>query len=291
LILLNGKDFGQPQVNHLVFLHRISVHALRFERGQYRFEFRAVGASANCSAPMTVLNTIVADQLQAFKNEVDSMGQHGPTIEDNIVAVLQGYMEDVDRIVFNGDGYSEAWEKEAADRGLPNNKTTPDAIQAMVSERAKEVFGRQRIFNERELHSRYEVQLENYVNKIAIEADLLQEMSRTYVLPAAYESINKLGETYRNLNDMGLKDQAQNIVAQVSPLTDLTIELNDGLSQLMEVKDAADRLSEASEVAKAYADLVKPHFDKIRASIDKLEGQVDERIWQLPKYRELLFIR
>ena len=161
----------------------------------------------------------------------------------------------------------------------------------MVSERSKEVFGRQGVFNERELHSRYEVQLENYVNKIAIEADLLQEMSRTYVLPAAHESINKLGETYRNLNDMGLKDQAQSIVAQVSPLTDLTTELHYDLSQLTEAKDAADRLSDASEVAQAYADRVKPHFDKIRASIDKLEGQVDEKIWQLPKYRELLFIR
>ncbi len=256
-----------------------------------RFEFRAVGASANCAAPMTVLNTIVADQLEAFKKEVDSRGQHSPNREDNIVAVLQGYMEDVDRIVFNGDGYSGAWEKEAAARGLPNNKTTPDAIKVMVSERSKEVFGRQRVFNERELHSRYEVLLENYINKIAIEADLLQEMSRTYVLPAAHESINKLGETYRNLNDMGLKDQAQSLVAQVSPLTDLTIELHNGLSQLMEAKDAADRLSDAPEVAQAYADRVKPHFDKIRASIDKLEGQVDNKIWQLPKYRELLFIR
>ena len=133
--------------------------------------------------------------------------------------------------------------------------------------------------------------LDNYINKIAIEADLLQEMSRTYVLPAAHESINKLGETYRNLNDMGLKDQAQSIVAQVSPLTDLTIALHNGLSQLMEAKEAADGLSYASEVAQPYADRVKPHFDKIRASIDKLEGQIDDRIWQLPKYRELLFIR
>ena len=90
---------------------------------------------------------------------------------------------------------------------------------------------------------------------------------------------------------MGLKDQAQSIVAQVSPLTDLTTELHNGLSQLMEAKDAADRLSDASKLAQAYADRVKPHFDKIRASIDKLEGQVDEKIWQLPKYRELLFIR
>ncbi|MFT5515628.1 MAG: glutamine synthetase [Rhodothermales bacterium] len=256
-----------------------------------RFEFRAVGASANCAAPMTVLNTIVADQLEAFKKEVDSRSEDSSNREDSIVAVLQGYMEDVDRIVFNGDGYSAAWETEAASRGLPNNKTTPDAIKALISDRSKEVFGRQRVFNERELESRYEVQLENYINTIAIEADLLQEMSRTYVLPAANESINNLGETYRNLNNMGLKDQAESFVAQVRPLTDLTIELHNSLSRLKETKDAADRLGGASEVAKAYADRVKPHFDEIRASIDKLEVQVDNKIWQLPKYRELLFIR
>ena len=256
-----------------------------------RFEFRAVGASANCAPPMTVLNTIVADQLEAFKKAVDSRSQHGPSREADIVAVLQGYMEDVERIIFNGDGYSDAWAKEAATRGLPNTKTTPDAIKAMVSERSKEVFGRQRVFNERELESRYEMLLENYINKLAIEADLLQEMSRTYVLPAAHESINKLGETYRNLNDMGLKDQAQSIVAQVSQLTDLAIELHSGLSQLTEAKDVAESSSDASGVAQAYADRVKPQFDKIRASIDKLEGLVDDKIWQLPKYRDLLFIR
>ena len=112
----------------------------------------------------------------------------------------------------------------------------------MVSERARDVFGR---------HSRYDVLLENYINKIAIEADLLQEMSRTYVLPAAYESINTLSETYRNLNDMGLTDQAQSMVDEVSPLTDLTVDLHNGLSQLMEAKEDADRLSDAPEIAQA----------------------------------------
>jgi glutamine synthetase len=162
-----------------------------------RFEFRAVGGSANCAAPMTVLNTIVANQLQAFKKEVDSRNQHSANTEDNIVAVLQGYLEDVERIVFNGNGYSEDWEKEAMARGLSNNKTTPIALKAMISEKSKEVFKNQHVFNENELQSRYEVLIENYVNKVGIEADLLGEMSRTFVLPAANEHLNKLGETYR----------------------------------------------------------------------------------------------
>ena len=173
-----------------------------------RFEFRAVGGTANCAAPMTVLNTIVANQLQAFKKEVDSRNQHNPDIEANIVAVLQGYKEDVERIVFNGNGYSEDWEKEAGARGLSNNKTTPVALKAMISEKSKEVFENQHVFNEAELHSRYEVQIENYLNKVGIEADLLEEMSRTFILPATNAHLNKLGETYRNLTDMGLKNKA-----------------------------------------------------------------------------------
>jgi len=256
-----------------------------------RFEFRAVGGSANCAAPMTVLNTIVANQLQAFKKEVDSRNQHTQKSEDSIVAVLQGYMEEVERIVFNGDGYSEAWEKEAMARGLSNNKTTPVALKAMISEKSQEVFANQHVFNENELHSRYEVLLENYINKVGIEADLLEEMSRTFVLPAANEHLNKLGETYRTLSDMGLKDQAQSVVAQVTPVTDSTEMLSADLSRLVEAKSAADSIDDAGQKAEAYVDQVKPLFDDVRASIDKLEGLVDDKIWPVPKYRELLFLR
>ncbi len=256
-----------------------------------RFEFRAVGGSANCAAPMTVLNTIVANQLQAFKKEVDGRNQSNPKTEDNIVAVLQGYMDDVERIVFNGDGYSEAWEQEAMARGLSNNKTTPVALKAMISEKSKEVFANQHVLNENELHSRYEVLLENYINKVGIEADLLEEMSRTFVLPAANEHLNKLGETYRTLSDMGLKNQTQSVIAQVTPVTDSTESLSADLSRLMEAKSAADGIDDASQRAEAYADQVKPLFDDVRASIDKLEGLVDDKIWPVPKYRELLFLR
>ena len=256
-----------------------------------RFEFRAVGASANCAAPMTVLNTIVANQLAAFGREVDSRTQTNPNTEENIVAVLQGYMADVERVVFNGNGYAEEWEKEAAARGLSNNKTTPVALEAMISDKAKSVFSAQGVFNERELHSRHEVLLENYINKIAIEADLFEEMSRTYVLPVAFDAINKLGETHRNLNDMGLDDEAQSIVAQAASIAGPTNELTKDLAELMEAKAAADAMSDTAAMAQAYCDRVKPYFDAVRASIDRLEGLVDKKIWPLPKYRELLFLR
>ena len=256
-----------------------------------RFEFRAVGGSANSAGPMTVLNTIVANQLQAFEREVDRRNQHSPNTEDNIVAVLQGYKEDVERIVFNGDGYSEAWEKEAMARGLSNNKTTPVALKAMISEKSREVFSSQHVFTDNELQSRYEVLVEQYMNKVGIEADLLEEMSRTFILPAANEHLNKLGETYRTLGEMELKSQAQNMLAQVTPITDCTERLSQDLSRLMEAKSAADSVSDAGQRAEAYADLVKPLFGEVRASIDNLEGLVDDKIWPLPKYRELLFLR
>ena len=264
-----------------------------------RFEFRAVGGSANSAAPMTVLNTIVANQLQAFKKEVDSRNQKNPNTEDNIVSVLQEYKEDIERIVFNGDGYSEAWEKEAVARGLSNNKTTPVALKAMISEKSKEVFENQHVFSENdqhvfsenELHSRYEVLIEHYLNKVGIEADLLEEMSRTFILPAANEHLNKLGETYRNLSDMGLKNQAQSVVAKVTQITDFTQSLSEDLPRLMEAKSAADNIGDAGQRAEAYAEQVKPLFGDVRASIDKLEGLVDDKIWPMPKYRELLFLR
>ena len=119
----------------------------------------------------------------------------------------------------------------------------------------------------------------------------MEEMGRTFILPAANEHLNKLGETYRNLSDMGLKKQAQSVVAQVTPITDLTERLTEDLPRLLEAKSAADSIADAGQKAEAYADRVKPLFGDVRASIDKLEGLVDDQFWPLPKYRELLFLQ
>ena len=256
-----------------------------------RFEFRAVGASANCAAPMTVLNTILANQLTAFSDEVERRTQTNQNTEATIVAVLQSYMDDAERVVFNGNGYSPEWEQEAAARGLSNSKTTPDALKAMISDKARHVFGTQGVFNERELDSRYEVQLENYINKIAIEADLLDELSRTHILPAAFEAINKLGQTHRNLTEMGLEQETRSIVAQAVPIAAQADRITNGLTELGEAKAAADALDDTAARAQTYCDRVKPLFDMIRPSIDTLEAMVDDKLWPLPKYRELLFLR
>ncbi len=256
-----------------------------------RFEFRAVGASANCAAPMTTLNTIVANQLAAFSAEVDRRAQDDPNTDQIIVDLLRGYMPEVERVVFNGNGYSPEWELEAAARGLSNNKTTPAALPAMISDQAREVFGAQNVFSERELHSRYDVLLENYTNTVVIEADLLEELSRTHVLPAAYAAINQLSETHRNLTALGLETEAQGVVSQVSAIAEQATMLTNGLMELAVARSAADAISDTAAIAGAYCDRVKPLFDSTRACIDALEALVDDKLWTLPKYRELLFLR
>jgi glutamine synthetase len=256
-----------------------------------RFEFRAVGASANCAAPLTVLNTIVADQLQNFATQVEELDSNGDDVQSNLIYVLQSYMRDVDRIVFNGDGYAKEWEIEAEKRGLSNNKTTPAALKAMLSERTTAVFERQHVLNADELQARYNVLIENYIHTIGIEADLFQEMSHNYVFPAAYQTMNRLAETYRNLQAMGLSEQTDFLIEQTSQLQELCGELNQSLKKLQDAVDSANDLGEQAAVAAAFAENVKPRFGQVRTTIDSLEALVDDKEWKLPKYRELLFIR
>jgi glutamine synthetase len=162
-----------------------------------KFEFRAVGASANCSAAMMVLNTIVAHQLIGFKKEVDALIAKGTDKEKAIVKVLQESIKSSERIIYNGDGYSKEWEKEAAKRGLKNIKSTPEALLAYTTPNAKNIFSSHKIFTERELHARYEVLLEEYIKKMDIEMLVIEEMIHTHILPAAYTYQNILIENHR----------------------------------------------------------------------------------------------
>ena len=297
-----GLTSGAATEDEVIDLGLTKIHAITKDKGDRnrtspfafignRFELRAVGSSANCANPMTMLNTIVATQLNAFKADVDAQIAKGKDKEAALVAVLQGYVDSVDRIVFNGDGYSAEWEKEAAKRGLSNNKTTPSALGALVTDEAKRIFSDLGIFNEREIESRYEVALENYINKIQMESELFQEMGRTHVLPAAFAMINRLGETHRNLDSLGLDKQAKSVAEQIETISSLTAKLNTDLGKLAKAQAKADGKSDPVAMAKSYADDVKPLFDNVRASIDKLEVNVDDQDWRLAKYRELLFIR
>lgn len=285
-------DLGLTKIPQIEKDHTDRNRTSPFPFTDNRFEFRAVGASAHCAAPITVLNTIVADQLTLFKNEVDLLNANNPNTEANVIAVLQRYKDAVNRIVFNGNGYSKEWEVEAEKRGLSNNKNTPEALKVLLTESSKTLFERQRVFSSKELESRCEVLLENYINKVNIEANLFVEMSQSFILPSVYKTINRLSEVHSNLKNMGMENQAKTLVEKnVSPISYLSEKISKDLIGLKTELAQAQALEESMEKASRYADNVIPYFEKLRTSVDMLEGLVEDEYWNLPKYRELLFIR
>jgi glutamine synthetase len=258
-----------------------------------KFEFRAVGSSANCANAMTVLNTIMAETLKTFKKEVDDLIGKGEKKEIAILHVIKEYIISSEPILFEGNGYSEEWEKEAERRGLPNVKTTPLALDAMVTEKAKALFANNKVYTHAELEARHEIELEKYIKKVQIEGRLMADLATTYILPAAINYQNKLIENLRGLKDTGLAegmcDQRTELVNRLSKhineVSRLTVEM-------VEARKIANNIEGSRDKAIAYCiDIKEPFFDALRYHADKLEQLVDDKEWYLPKYRELLFLR
>lgn len=257
-----------------------------------KFEFRAVGSSANCASPMLVLNTIVAETLKQFKKEVDELIAKGEKKEIALLHVLRNYIAESKKIRFEGDNYSEEWAQEAARRGLSNFKTTPEALDAFVTDKAKAVFFSNNIFSERELDARHEIMLEDYVKKVQIEARILGYMATNHILPAAIEYQNKLIENIRGLKDVGLPETAYK--AQLNLLTLMSNhiqQINDNVEAMIAARKKANNEESMHKRADLYCNEVKPFFDTIRYHADKLELIIEDKLWPLPKYRELLFLR
>ena len=257
-----------------------------------KWEFRAVGSSANCASPMVVLNTIVAQTLKEFKMDVDSLMDKGEKKEIAILHVLRNYIKASKRIRFEGDNYSAEWAEEAARRGLSNFKTTPEALNAYVSESAKKLFYGNGIFSERELEARHEIMLEEYVKKVQIEARILGYLATNHVLPAAIEYQNKLIQNVQGLQSIGIGEHSYkaqlNLIGVISGHIQ---EINDKVEAMIEARKQANNEEDMHGRADAYCHDVKPYFDSIRWHSDKLELIVDDKLWPLPKYRELLFLR
>ncbi|MDX2001649.1 MAG: glutamine synthetase III [Chitinophagales bacterium] len=256
-----------------------------------KFEFRAVGASANCSAAMMTLNTIVAHQLVEFKKEVDALIAKGTEKQTAIITILQRYVTEAERAIFNGDGYSKEWEKEANKRGLSNTKSTPDALKAFVSEKAEKIFTSYNIFNSRELHARYHVLLEQYIKQMEIEMLVIEEMVHTHILPSAFQYIGMLTDTYRGLKEMGLNKAADKTKEEVELVYNHFAELKENVKEMIALKEKAFSKTDEQQVAQLISDKIKPYFEEIRKHADQLEKLVDDNLWRLPKYRELLFVR
>lgn len=260
-----------------------------------KFEFRAVGSSANCSNAMTTLNTIVAKQLKDFKVEVDKLiDTKGMKKDDAIFNVLREYIKLSKNILFEGDGYSEAWEKEAAKRGLSNFKTTPEALKARASKQALDLFSEMKIMNHVEMEARYEIELEEYTKKIQIEGRVLGDITLNHVIPTAIRYQNTLIENVKGLKEIFGSEFEKIAKEQIRLIKEISkhIEgINSKVEEMTNARKKANSLTDAQEMADAYCNKVKPFFEVIREHCDKLELLVDDEIWTLTKYRELLFTK
>jgi glutamine synthetase len=258
-----------------------------------KFEFRAVGSSANCGNAMTVLNTIMAETLKNFKAEVDGLIEKGDKKEVAIMHVIQKYIVDSKAVLFEGDGYSEEWHKEAEKRGLPNLKTTPVALDAMVTDKAKHLFESNNIYTHVELEARHEIELEKYIKKVQIEARVMGDLALNHILPAAIKYQNQLICNIKGLKDIGIDEPLyRSQVAILRELSEHIQSVHEQVHLMVEERKKANNISDTRAKAIAYCDEVKGrYFDEIRYHVDKLEHLVNDDDWTLPKYRELLFLR
>jgi glutamine synthetase len=258
-----------------------------------KFEFRAVGSSANCAVPMTTLNTVMAETLKTFKVEVDGLIEKGEKKEVAILQIIRKYIVESKKVLFEGDGYSEEWATEAEKRGLENVKTTPLALDAYVTDKSKQLFESNNIYTHLELEARHEIMLEEYVKKVQIEARVMGDLASTYILPAAVKYQNVLLQNINGLKDAGIEASGYaNQLAIVKIISDHINNISDKTEAMIQARKKANDLTDIRTKAIAYCEEVKgTFFDDIRYHVDKLELMVDDNFWTLPKYREILFLR
>ena len=258
-----------------------------------KFEFRAVGSTANSANPMTVLNTIVAKQLKEFKMEVDKLiDGKGLKKDEAIFNVLREYIKSSKNILFEGNGYGDAWEKEAKKRGLSNNKTTPEALKVRISKKAIALFEEMNVMSKVETEARYEIENEEYTLHIQIESRVLGDIAGNHVIPTAVRYQNMLIKNVSGLKEIFGKDFENHASHQIKIIKGISIHIeaiHEKVESMIEARKKANNQNDAIKKAEMYCKEVKPFFDEIRYHCDKLELMVDDEIWPLTKYRELLF--
>ncbi|HNP97882.1 MAG TPA: glutamine synthetase III [Bacteroidia bacterium] len=257
-----------------------------------KFEFRAVGSSANCSNAMMVLNTIMANQLRKFKKEVDTLIDKGTKKDEAILKVLRQYIVDSKNIRFEGNGYGDEWVKEAKKRGLSNLTTTPPALDAYVSKSSLKLFEEVGIFSHREVEARHEILLETYIKKIQIESRVMGDLAINHIIPAAIRYQTVLAKNVEGLKNIGMKTDSMSM--QMDMIKEISEHLNmikSNVDNMIEARKKANKIENVRAKAVAYCDEVRSYFDVIRYHVDKLEIMVDDELWPLAKYRELVMIR
>lgn len=257
-----------------------------------KFELRAVGSSANSANPMTILNLIVADQLNKFKTEVDKLIKKGEKKDVALMTVIKRYIKESKSIRFEGNGYSEEWAQEAEKRGLSNIKTTPKALDVLLDPKTDKLFEENGVFTKRESHARHEILLESYFKKLQIEARVMGELVDNVIIPTAISYQTTLIENVKGLKDIGLG--ADTYEAQMDIIKKISEHVNfikTNNKKMIDERKKANNIEDVRDKSIAYDENVKSYFDPIRYHVDKLEQLVDDAKWPLPKFRELLFIK
>ncbi|MDD6209295.1 MAG: glutamine synthetase type III, partial [Bacteroidales bacterium] len=290
-----GLELGVAQVPEILLDNTDRNRTSPFAFTGNRFEFRAVGSSANCGETMIVLNTAVAAQLKEFRAAVDALITKGEQKEKAIISVIKGYIRESKPIRFDGNGYSDEWKEEAKKRGLDCETSVPIIFDRYVAPDSIRMFAETNVLSEVELHSRSEVKWETYTKKIQIEARVLGDLAMNHILPVAsryqgilLDNVAKIKALFSEKKAAELAEQDMDIIEKIAMHSCV---IKQKVDQMVEARKIDNKIVSEREKAIAYHDDVTPLLDEIRYHIDKLELIVDNEMWTLPKYRELLFIR
>jgi len=260
-----------------------------------KFEFRAVGSSANCAVAMYTLNTIVAKQLNEFKKAVDAEIEKGTKKDEALLAIIRKYIKESKKIRFEGNGYSDEWKAEAKKRGLSNFADTPRAIDVLTDKKYIKLFEEMEVLTPVEMHARHEIELDKYVLKIQVESRIIGDFAQNHIIPVVVNYQNRLISNVKGLIDVfGEKEGKKQADQQMRVITEISNHVNTILTkvdEMIEERKKANNLGNSRDKAIAYCDKVKPYFDEIRYHVDKLELCVDDELWPLPKMREMLYTK
>ena len=260
-----------------------------------KFEFRAVGASANCASAMTTLNSAVAEQLIAFKKDVDKLINKGVKKDEAVFQVLRKYIIESKLIRFEGNNYSEEWKKEAAKRGLTNVGNVPEVLDSYLTEKSIKLFVNLDVLTEREIEARNHVRLDTYTKKIQIESRVLGDLAINHIVPTAVKYQTILTENIKGLKeifpDKEFTELSKARIDLIRNISEHVSYIKSKVTEMIEARKVANIIEDEREKAIAYSKTIVPFLDDIRYHIDKLELVVDDEIWPLPKYREILFTR
>jgi glutamine synthetase len=290
-----GMKLDIPQIPELMIDNTDRNRTSPFAFTGNRFEFRAVGSSANCASGMIVLNAAVADQLTKFKTEVDALIEQGEPKMSAILDVVRKYIKECKPIRFDGNGYSQEWVEEAEKRGLDCETSVPVIFDNYLKPESVAMFERTGVMTKVELKARNEVKWETYTKKVQIEARVLGDLAMNHIIPVATQYQTSLVDNVYKMKSIYPADIAKKLSQQnmelIEEIANRTLFIKEHVDAMIEARKKANVIEDLREKAVAYHDEIVPKLDEIRYHIDKLELIIDDTLWPLPKYRELLFIR